>query len=154
MWFGVESRLVHTKDITDGGRVRLFVLVSFQSSRLPNLHTRQNRSKLRLRSLSSSSIDRSPVPTKTKMQALQKYICCLYSSLPDIATAASTPCAVCHRRLRKRPELATAETDATTGGSALNPHRIRSLPTRTRQRRTRNSRWEGALRSLITLIRF
>jgi len=54
-----------------------------------------------------------------KMQALQKSFRRLYSSLPDSAASArtaSTPRAVRLRRLRKRPELAAANTDATTAG--------------------------------------
>ena len=53
------------------------------------------------------------------MQALQKSFRRLYSSLPDAAASArtaSTPRAVRLRRLRKRPELATADTDATPSG--------------------------------------
>jgi len=53
------------------------------------------------------------------MQALQKSFRRLYSSLPDTAASArtaSTPRAVRLRRLRKRPELAAAETDATAAG--------------------------------------
>jgi len=57
--------------------------------------------------------------SSTKMQALQKSFRRLYSSLPDTAASArtaSTPRAVRLRRLRKRPELATADTDATDAG--------------------------------------
>ena len=53
------------------------------------------------------------------MQALQKSFRRLYSSLPDAAASArtaSTPRAVRLRRLRKRPELAAADTDATPSG--------------------------------------
>ena len=53
------------------------------------------------------------------MQALQKSFRRLYSSLPDAAASArtaSTPRAVRLRRLRKRPELATTDTDATPSG--------------------------------------
>lgn len=53
------------------------------------------------------------------MQALQKSFRRLYSSLPDAAASArtaSTPRAVRLRRLRKRPELAAADTDATSTG--------------------------------------
>ena len=53
------------------------------------------------------------------MQALQKSFRRLYSSLPDVAASArtvSTPRAVRLRRLQKRPELATADTDATAAG--------------------------------------
>jgi large subunit ribosomal protein L23 len=60
------------------------------------------------------------VPTKTKMQALQTSFRRLYSSLPDAAASArtaSTPRAVRLRRLRKRPELAAADSDATAAGS-------------------------------------
>ena len=54
------------------------------------------------------------------MQALQKSFRRLYSSLPDAAASArtaSTPRAVRLRRLRKRPELATVDSDATPTGS-------------------------------------
>lgn len=54
------------------------------------------------------------------MQALQNSFRRLYSSLPDAAASArtaSTPRAVRLRRLRKRPELAAADTDATPTGS-------------------------------------
>jgi large subunit ribosomal protein L23 len=54
------------------------------------------------------------------MQALQKSFRRLYSSLPDAAASArtaSTPRAVRLRRLRKRPELAAADSDATAAGS-------------------------------------
>ena len=53
------------------------------------------------------------------MQAFQNSFRRLYSSLPDIAASArtaSTPRAVRLRRLRKRPELATADSDATSAG--------------------------------------
>jgi len=53
------------------------------------------------------------------MQAFQKPFRRLYSSLPDIAASArtaSTPRAVRLRRLRKRPELSTADSDATVAG--------------------------------------
>ena len=70
-------------------------------------------------SLSFPPVDRVPVPTKTKMQVLQKPFRRLYSSLPDVAASArtaSTPRAVRLRRLRKRPELAAVDTDATAAG--------------------------------------
>lgn len=54
------------------------------------------------------------------MQTLQKAFRRLYSSLPDAASSArtaSTPRAVRLRRLRKRPELAAADSDATAVGS-------------------------------------
>jgi large subunit ribosomal protein L23 len=53
------------------------------------------------------------------MQALQKSFRRLYSSLPDAAASArtaSTPRAVRLRRLRKRPELVAADSDATPSG--------------------------------------
>jgi large subunit ribosomal protein L23 len=53
------------------------------------------------------------------MQAFQKAFHRLYSSVPDVAASArtaSTPRAVRLRRLRKRPELAEADTDATAAG--------------------------------------
>ena len=53
------------------------------------------------------------------MQVFQKSFHRLYSSLPDIAASArtaSTPRAVRLRRLRKRPELAAVDTDATAAG--------------------------------------
>ena len=56
------------------------------------------------------------------MQAFQKSFHRLYSSIPDIAASArtaSTPRAVRLRRLRKRPELAAADTDATPAGLTL-----------------------------------
>jgi large subunit ribosomal protein L23 len=113
----VESRLVQTKDIAEERRRGCLFL--FHSKALtcqisPAGQTDQNTGK------AGGSVDPVPVPTKTKMQALQKSFRRLYSSLPDAAASArtaSTPRAVRLRRLRKRPELVAADSDATPAGS-------------------------------------
>ena len=107
---------MHTKDITEGeeGNVCYYF---FPKLPLAKFAPETKQTQISERTL--SSVDRVPVATKTKMQALQKSFRRLYSSLPDAAASArtaSTPRAVRLRRLRKRPELAAADSDATAAG--------------------------------------
>ena len=136
----VASSIPRTLRVEAEGR-RLFVLVLFQSSCLPNLPLGTNNS--------------STLPTPSSVDRVSQ------NEDAGVAKVIPSPVLFAPRRRRistdgvdtsRSPSPPSSKTPRTCDGRhrrdtlRSNPHRIRPLPTRPRQRRARHPRREGALR--------